>query len=221
MRTGTRIRAAASIVLVLAGLPAGAAAGDWLAYAGWLRSDVGLHEKGDGLTVGAGRAWALPVSPLEFMAAVEYAARAGAQPMVFSDPQEGITVGSAAVRLHCLQPSALLAAPLRCGPLTLAPCAGAGVSLKLQESWDTPPGAADRILSYEDVDVLAQAGLILQKGPLLLQARWSWGLTDQLVVVGALKSAQGALADDPLSGVAPPAAGARFRGWQLTAGVRF
>lgn len=225
MRAAPCLRAL-GVLLVWSTIGGAAAAQTWQASGGWVRSDVGLHQDGDGLTFGVARVWPLGspllgVSPLELTAALEYVQRAGSQPMIFSDPVTGSVLGEAEVTLHCVQPTMLVGATLPVGRLVPRVFVGGAAALKVSEEWRTPPGTADRDLGYEDLDLLALAGLAVGVGPVQVEARFCWGLTDQVTVTGAVDGGKSAAAEDPLQGVRMPQPGERYTGFQVAAGWRF
>lgn len=200
---------------ILAASPAGA--GGPFVMGGFTRADVGLADDGDGFCLGVGTVAALGEGPLEILAAAEFLQLGGSQVMLFSDPQAGNTVGSAEVTLSCLQPSGSLAVRLPAGPATIRPYAGLAAALKVGESWSTPAGTADRDLGYEDVDLRVHLGVRLNVGKGFLDARYAWGLLDQVTVTGALPDK----ADDPLGGASLPVAGDKVAFFQVSAGLEF
>ena len=73
--------------------------------AGWTRSDVGLHDKGDGMYLGVGNSLPLPNPIFDASYSLEYVQKKGSHPTSFADPVNGFTVEDAEVTLHVVQPS--------------------------------------------------------------------------------------------------------------------
>ncbi|MFH2052447.1 MAG: hypothetical protein ABIK96_08265 [bacterium] len=201
--------------LILASPPAGA--DGHFVLGGYTRADVGLADDGDGFCLGVGTVAALGDGPLEILAAAEFLQLGGSQTMLFSDPQAGNTVGPAEVTLSYLQPAGSLAIRLPAGPVIIRPYAGLAAALKVGESWSTPTGTADRDLGYEDVDLRVHLGARLNAGKGFLDARYAWGLLDQVTVTGALPDK----ADDPLGGESLPVAGDKVSFFRVSAGWNF
>lgn len=149
--------------------------------AGYTRSDVGLHEDGDGLYLGVGRDLLPGPGPVDLTVGVEYVLRAGSQPRYFSDPEGGLVLGEAEVKLHYLQPTACVGLTLPVGGFSPRLYTGLSAAMKLSENWTQPAGATDGGYSYEDTDFVAHLGVTVRLTRFFLDARYSFGLSDQLI----------------------------------------
>ncbi|MBK9471452.1 MAG: hypothetical protein IPO18_04105 [bacterium] len=187
-------------------------------FAGWALADVGLHDDRGGPVVGLASRTPLAPATLDLVYGLEYVQKRGSQPTWFADPLTGFTEADAEVTLHVVQPVALLELAVL-PPAMPRPYAGLSVALKLAESWSDFPGEPSTEWGYKDVDFAAHFGLAQGVGPLLLDLRYSRGLTGQLVVDPGATA--GAKAEDPLPGVSEPVAGAHISLWQLAARVAF
>lgn len=186
--------------------------------AGYTRSDVGLHQNGDGLYLGVSRDILPGPGPVDLTVGVEYVLRAGSQPRYFSDPEDGLVLGDAEVKLHYLQPAAFVGVTLPVGGFSPRLYTGLSAAMKLSENWTQPTGATDGGYSYEDTDILGHLGVSVRLTRVFLDARYSFGLNDQLIdgtspEVKAAPSGEEAVdsAED----------GAKISGFQVGLGVGF
>jgi len=182
--------------------------------AGWARSDVGLHNKGDGMYLGVGTSMPLPNPIFDARYSLEYVQKKGSHPTPFSDPIRGFTVEDAEVTLHVVQPSVFLGARIPDLPVVPRLYVGGSLGLKVKESWSDFPGVPDRAYSYKETDVIAHVGASVDLGPVTVDMRWSQSLVDQLLYdpqelplksESPLQSA--AKAEDPLAGIGVPEEG--------------
>lgn len=205
------------IVVLLLIPPAGAALG-FQVTAGYTSSDVGLYDNGSGFMLGAGLDVLARDHPLDLTVALEYVMRAGSQPRYFSDPTGGLVLGDAKVKLHYLQPAAFVGWTLSAASVGIRPYAGLSLALKLSENWTQPAGETSGAFSYEDTDFLGQVGLSLNFRPVFLDARYSFGLSGQLID-GTFPA--GKAAEDPEAGLGAAEDGAKIQGFQVGVGVHF
>jgi len=187
--------------------------------AGWLRSDIGLDQSGNGLFVGVGGNWPLGAGPFDVSAGGSFLRKRGVQPLLVGSPDLGLVRSDAQVTLTCLQPEASVGWNLPAGPLGLRPYAGGAVSIKLGETWDRVAGALAREYGYDDVDVVVHAGLQVRvAGRFLVDARYSRGLLGQVVSRDGTGFTK---AIDPLTGAKLPEDGDTVAWVQVGAGVAF
>ncbi len=210
-----------ALILLLALGTTDAQSETWWAQGGWVRSDVGLADQGDGLWVGVEGAHTLGTGHWELGYSLAYVQEVGAQTMLFSDPREGSQVGPAEVTLHTLQPGVNLGLVHDLGSFNMRLYGGGAVNLKLSEQWTHPAGEADRQYSFENLDLDLQLGLSLRRDNFSLDFRYSLGLLDQLLVEGAPPTGKSSQAEDPLGGEALPAAGEKVSSWRVGLGYRF
>jgi hypothetical protein len=207
---------------VLAVLLAGAAGGPAAAaeiHAGWTRADTGLQDRRDGLAVGVGSRAVLGPGLFHLVYSLDYVQKKGAQPALFADPVDGFVTDDAVVTLHALQPT--LALEWRPGGVGLPrPYAGAAFAVKLSESWSEFPGTPNVAYGYREVDGVLLLGVAQQAGPLALDLRYGWGLTEQLLIdTSGTAELPGAKAGEPVPGAETPEVGAHVS--YLQVGVRF
>ncbi len=193
----------------------------WWAQAGWVHSDVGLADEGDGIWVGVEGLRPLGTGLLELGYSVSYAQVIGSQTMLFSDEIEGNQLGPAEVTLHSLQPAVTLGLIQNLGPVRGRLYGGAAVNLKLSEKWSTPAGEADRQYSYENLDLALRLGLSLGSNGFMVDLHYNAGLLDQLLVEGVVPADASRKADDPLGGASLPEAGEKISSWSLGVGYGF
>ncbi len=176
--------------------------------AGWTYSDVGLHDKGDGMYLGVGHSQPLPNPVFDLSYSLEYVQKKGSQPTLFSDPVGGFTVDDAEVTLHVVQPSVFFGARVPNLPVVPRLYVGGSLGLKVKESWAEFPGVPDQAYGYKETDAIAHVGAALGLGPVTVDVRWSKSLVGQLLEdprETQLKNA--AKAEDPLPGVSVPEVG--------------
>jgi len=176
--------------------------------AGWTRSDVGLHNKGDGVYLGVsnGITWDNPIFDASY--GLEYVQKKGSQPTPFADPAAGFVVEDAEVTLHVLQPSLFLGA--RIPNLSFVPrfYVGGSIGLKVSENWSDFPGIPDQEYGFKETDAIVHLGASVGVGPVAVDVRWSRSLVGQLLIdpqEAPVKSAD--KASDPLAGVTVPEVG--------------
>ena len=212
------VRLAAVLMLSACAMAAARPAAAVEVTAGWALTNVGLHDDGSGLVIGVGSRSVLKPATVDLVYALEYVQKRGSQPTWFSDPVDGFMVGDAEVTLHVAQPVALLELTAVPTPWP-RPYAGLSVAIKLSEQWSAFPGQPSQEWGYEDLDFVTHLGVGSRLGPVRLDVRFSYGLTDQLIAdpdrAPALK------AEDPLPGVDDPVPGARLSLWQVAAVVAF
>jgi|GEM_PF-2139002 len=216
--TGT-IRRASAVVLLL--LTAGAAgpAGAALIEAGWTHAYVGLENEGDGIYLSFSNE--IPWNNEVFDASYElaYVQKAGSQPTFFSDPVTGFTTEDAEVTLHYLQPGIFLGA--RVPGLDFVPriYTGFSIDLKVSENWSGFPGIASEEYGYKNTDLDVHVGATLGVGPVLVDFRFSQGLTGQLLQDN--QPLPLAKAEEPPEGYEKPVVGAKIHHYQLGVGFAF
>ncbi len=184
--------------------------------AGWTDSDVGLIERGNGFYAGVMESWPLGGDFLEFSAAAEYIQRSGSLQRIYADPQAGPVQGEAKVTLHHFQPAGFVR--LKVPGLSFIPriYTGFSLALNLSESWDEPQGETIGDYGYEQMDMMVHFGASLEFSRILVDFRYSQGLTEQLIEpVRTLDSAAKALP------VEYPENGAKTSGIQIGIGYSF
>jgi len=149
--------------------------------AGWIRSDIGLEEDGDGFYTGVQETWEMGNGRFDFTVAGEYLQKSGSMHRFYSDPHTGETFAKADVLLHCVQPAAFLGLRLPVKSFTSRLYAGASVVLKLSESWDEPEGSTAGDYGYENMDFQVHLGFANEISRFLVDIRFSYGLMDQLI----------------------------------------
>ena len=186
---------------------------------GWVHSDLGLDQEGDGFILGVAGTWLLGDGPFDIAAGGEYLRKRGVQPMLVASPEQGLVRSDAEVTLSCLQPTLAVGWNLPLGALRLRPYAGCAVSIKLDESWDRVAGPTGRDYGYEDVDVVVDLGLQLHyRDKVFLDARFSQGLLGQVVE----RDGDGFTKElDPLTGATLPEDGDTVSWYQVGVGVSF
>ncbi len=194
--------------------------------AGWTRSDVGLHNKGNGMYLGVGTSLPLPNPIFDTSFSLEYVQKKGSHPTPFSDPIRGFTVEDAEVTLHVVQPSVFLGARIPDLPVVPRLYVGGSLGLKVKESWSDFPGVPDRAYGYKETDVIAHVGAAVGLGPVSVDMRWSRSLVGQLlydpqeIPLQSASPPQNAVkAEDPLAGVLVPREGHKTSVLQI--GVTF
>lgn len=195
-----------------------APAAAWTVGAGWTRSDVGLHEDGDGFWAGVGRRTPL-TGVLDLAWSLDYVQKRGAQPMIFSSVDDPVTRQDAEVTLHYLQPAVFLGASLHELPLRPRLYAGGSFGMKIEESWNDFPGTPSTALAYKDSDFVGQVGLGLAIGPVELDVRYMKGFGGSLILDQTARG--GAKAETDLPGVNPPRIGAKLETLALGVNYRF
>ena len=200
-------------------IPLSGAAQTFQVEAGYTRSDVGLYNNGDGFMIGAGLNVLTSDGPVDLTVTLEYVLRGGSQPRYFSDPDAGLVLGDAEVKLHYLQPAAFVGWTLSMGKVGIRPYAGFSLALKLSENWTQPTGETSGEYSYEDTDFLGHAGITVGLSPVFLDARFSFGFNGQLI--DGTFPAGGKAAEDPAAGVGSAEDGAKISGFQAGLGVKF
>jgi hypothetical protein len=210
------IRALCALLFVSALLVVPAAAVE--IHAAWVRSDVALDGEGDGFALGVGGRWPVGAGPFDVSACGEYVRKKGVQPMIIAPETGPLAVDDAEVTLQCVQASVSGGWNMAAGPLRPRLYAGLAVSLKLDESWDRLAGDSAVDYGYEDLDAALHLGLQLRGGgPVFLDARWTRGLLDQVIV----RDGSAAKIDDPTGGADVPAAGDKASWYQVGLGVAF
>ncbi len=186
---------------------------------GWVHSDLGLDQEGDGFTLGVAGTWPLGDGPFDIGASGEYLRKRGVQPMLVASPEQGLVRSDAEVTLSCLQSTLTAGWNLPLGALRLRPYAGGAVSIKLDESWDRVAGPTGRDYGYEDVDLIVELGLQLHyREKVFLDARLSQGLLSQVVE----RDGDGFTKElDPLTGATLPEDGDTVSWYQVGVGVSF
>ncbi len=125
--------ALACVICTAAAVPAAATE----VTAGWVRSDLGLDQAGDGLFVGVAGTWALGTGPFDVSAGGAFVRKRGVQPLLVANPDLGLVRSDAEVTLTCLQPEASVGWNLPVGRCACAPTPAA----PSPSSW-TRPGTA-------------------------------------------------------------------------------
>lgn len=189
------------------------AAHAWTASAGWVRADVGLHENGDGFTLGIGNRTPMG-GILDLAWSVDWVQKKGVQPSVFTNPTGGIIEDDAEVTLQYFQPSAYVGASLARLPLRPRVFVGGSFALKSRESWNDFPGEPATRLAYDDSDFVGHVGLNLGMGPVDLDLRYTHGFGSSLIEDNTDRTG-GLKADDELPGVDPPEIDAKISTWQV------
>lgn len=207
--------------LVVAGLAGPASADTFGARAGWVHTDTGLQDDGDGLWAGLEGLRALGTGPLDLGYGLAYLQKKGSVRMVFSDPVEGNRLAGATVTLHTLRAGATLGVHTDLGRLGLRMWSGAAADLKVSEAWDQPRGSTGRRYGYNDLDLVAFVGLDLESGAWTLTLARDMGLREMVLVDGVLLPGKGAAATDPLDGATLPGRGGKVSSWRLGLGYRF
>ncbi len=184
--------------------------------AGYTRSDVGLHEDGDGFTLAVGGNVLRRTGPVDLTVAVEYVQRAGTQPRYFSHPVEGLVLGDAEVKLHYLQPAVFAGVTMPLGGLAPRFYGGFSLALKVGEDWTQPAGETNGDLGYEDTDFLGHVGLSLGVNRFCLDFRYSFGFNSQLI--DGTHPVAKAAGDDGVDDVED---GAKISGFQVGLGMGF
>ncbi len=194
------------LTLIALALPLGAEA--LTVGAGWTRSDVGLHNNGDGFYLGVGNAIPLSSSILDAAYSFEYVQKKGSQPTPFADPVTGFVVEDAEVTLHVLEPSIFLGAKIPNLPVVPRLYVGGSIGLKLKESWSDFPGQPNQEYGYKETDAILHVGASLGVGPVTVDLRWSKSMVGQLLVdTREVPLTPTNKASDPLADVDEPEVG--------------
>jgi hypothetical protein len=189
-----------------------AAASAWWVSAGWVRADVGLHEDGDGLSLGFGNRTQL-TGWLDLSWSVDYVQKKGAQPSVFTNETEGIIGDDAEVTLHYIQPTAYLGAGMADWPLRPRLFLGGAAGLKWKEKWNDFPGDPAVELAYKDSDFVGIVGATLGMGPIDLDIRYTKGFGSSLIYDTTDRGQT--KAEDDLPGVDVPEIGKKIETFQV------
>lgn len=186
------------------------------ATAGWTESDLGLADKGHGFFLGVRDRWPLGEGLFHFSAAGEYVQKAGSLSRYFTDEIHGLRLVESKVRLHCAQAAGFLELGLPRPSFQPTVYTGASVVLKLKEAWNDPGGQAGDDYGFEDLDLQIHVGLLVKISRLMVDARYSTGLMEQLVYrTAGIGSANKAQTPEL------PAEGAKISSFQLGLGLSF
>ena len=188
--------------------------------AGWTRSDVGLHNDGDGIYLSVGNSVPLHDSIFDLIYALDYVQKKGSQPTPFSDPVAGFAVEDAEVTLHVLEPAVFVGASVPNLSFVPRVYVGGSIGLKVKESWSDFPGEPNQNYGYKETDVIVHVGASLAVGPVLLDVRWSKSAVGQLLRDDQnLPLWNANKADDPLAAIDAPEEG--FKTEVLRVGVGY
>ncbi len=188
--------------------------------AGWTRSDVGLHDDGEGIYLSVGDQVSLHQSVFDLSYALEYVQKKGSQPTPFSDPITGFATDDAEVTLHVLEPAIFVGATAPGVPLLPRIYAGGSIGLKVSEQWGEFPGEPNQNYGYKETDIIVHLGVSAAVGPVLVDLRWSKSAVGQLLRDDQnLPLWNANKADDPLADVEAPREG--FKTEVLRLGVAY
>jgi Outer membrane protein beta-barrel domain len=184
--------------------------------AGWTDSDIGLTERGNGFYVGVLEHWPMSGDWFEFSAAAEYVQKSGSMMRLYADPEAGPTEGKATATLHCLQPAAFVGVKIPGMSFLPRFYTGVSLALKLSESWDEPQGETIGDYGYEQMDLQAHLGISAGYSRFLVDARYNFGLTEQLIEPSSIISPANKALDQEF-----PENGAKINSFQLGLGFAF
>ncbi len=206
------------LVVVCLGLLAGPASAIDVT-ASVTHSDVGLYDSRGGASLGVAQDVLASPGPVDLRVGVEYVQRRGAQPRYFSSTQDGLILDNAEVTLHYLQTAAFVGAKFPMSGFIPRLYGGVSFALKVGETWDQPEGATNGEIGYEDTDVLAHLGLTVEFTRYFFDARYSLGLTRQ--VVDNTDAAVNKMAEVQEEGLDGFEDGNKVSGFQVGLGMRF
>lgn len=183
---------------------------------GWVQADLALEEKGDGVYLGVQEVWPIGDGPFIFIAAAEYQLRRGLQTFNYTHPDRGLFQEQGEVSLHYLQTAGFLGVEVPVGTRSLRFYGGASMGIKLDESWDEPEADKGLDLGFEDQDLQLHLGMSFPFGRYLVDARYTAGLLEQVIIRDA-----GAILPDKAAGDELPGGGEKVNIMQIGFGVRF